>query len=135
MKRIATQWIRNVIAVVGGFSAGFGLIMPLELAPLFFHAPGEIMLGTIALNLAYPVAVILFILLYKDFMLAPQNDEAEHELPAASNSAVDLGDADTERAARDLLSVIRTHPGQFDANLDAALQQLIDRLGPSPPAA
>lgn len=45
--------------------------MQLELAPLFFHASGEIMLATIALNLVYPVAAFLFILLYKNFMLRP----------------------------------------------------------------
>ena len=61
MRRKAPIW-RDVVAVVGGISAGVGLIMPFELAPFFFHAPGEIMLGTIVLILAYPVLVIPFIL-------------------------------------------------------------------------
>jgi hypothetical protein len=130
LKRIATQWVRDALAVVGGVCAGFGLIMPLELAPFFFHASGEMMLGTIALNLVYPVAAVLFILLYGNFMLEPHNDDDEDELSAASNAAARL---DEERAARDLLSVIRARPGQSDANLDAAFQQLIDRIDPSPP--
>jgi hypothetical protein len=127
LKRIATQGIRDALAVVGGVCAAFGLIMPLELAPFFLHASGEIMLGTIALNLAYPVAAVLFIFLYRNFMLAPQNDDAEDELSAESNAA------DEERAARDLLGVIRARPGQSNANLDAAFQQLINRIDPSPP--
>src|SRR5271167_444043 len=56
-----TQFKRDVVAGVGGFSAGFGLIMPFELAPFFFNASGEIMLGTIALILVYPIAVVLFV--------------------------------------------------------------------------
>jgi hypothetical protein len=130
LKRIATPWIRDVLAVVGGVCAAFGLIMPLELAPFFLHASGEIMLGTVLLNLAYPVAAVLFVFLYRNFMLAPQNDDAEDELPAASDAA---GRLDEERDARDLLSVIRARPGQSDANLDAAFQRLTDRIDPSPP--
>jgi thiosulfate dehydrogenase (quinone) large subunit len=139
LKRIATQWVRDALAVVGGVSAGFGLIMPFELAPFFFRAPGEIMLVSIFLNLTYPVAAVLFILLYRNFMLAPQNDGAEDDLSAASNTAVEVANAakldETERAARDLLSVIRAHPGQSDANLDAAFQQLVDRVDPPPSGA
>ena len=52
----------QVFAIIGGIGAGFGLIMPLELAPFLFGARGEIMLGTVALILVYPVAVVVFIL-------------------------------------------------------------------------
>jgi thiosulfate dehydrogenase [quinone] large subunit len=54
----------ELFAVIGGIGAGFGLIMPFELAPFFFGARGEIMLGTIGLILVYPVAVVLFIFLF-----------------------------------------------------------------------
>jgi thiosulfate dehydrogenase [quinone] large subunit len=54
----------ELFAVVGGIGAGFGLIMPFELAPFFFGSSGEIMLGTIALILVYPVAIFLFIRLF-----------------------------------------------------------------------
>ena len=53
-----TQLWRDAVAVVGGASAAIGLIMPFELAPFFFHARGEVMLGTIALNLFYPVVAL-----------------------------------------------------------------------------
>ena len=59
--RIPQLW-RDVVAVVGGVSAGVGMIMPFELAPFFFHARGEVMLGTIVLILAYPVFVIPFVI-------------------------------------------------------------------------
>jgi thiosulfate dehydrogenase [quinone] large subunit len=54
----------ELFAVIGGIAAGFGLIMPFELAPFFFGARGEIMLGTVALILVYPVAIGLFIFLF-----------------------------------------------------------------------
>jgi thiosulfate dehydrogenase (quinone) large subunit len=54
----------ELFAVVGGTGADFGLVMPFELAPFFFGSSGEIMLGTIALILVYPVAIFLFILLF-----------------------------------------------------------------------
>jgi thiosulfate dehydrogenase (quinone) large subunit len=54
----------GLFAVIGGIAAGFGLVMPFELAPFFFGARGEIMLGTIVLILVYPVAVALFIFLF-----------------------------------------------------------------------
>jgi hypothetical protein len=71
LKRAATC---VVVAVIGGISAGFGLIMPLELAPFFFGARGEIMLGTIALILVYPVAVALFIVLFL-IIMKPTRDK------------------------------------------------------------
>jgi thiosulfate dehydrogenase (quinone) large subunit len=54
----------ELFAIVGGISAGFGLIMPFELAPFFFGARGEIMLGTIVLILVYPAAITVFIFLF-----------------------------------------------------------------------
>jgi thiosulfate dehydrogenase [quinone] large subunit len=61
LKRSATC---AVVAVIGGISAGFGLIMPFELAPFFFGARGEVMLGSIVLILVYPVAVAFFIVIF-----------------------------------------------------------------------
>ena len=60
--------MRGVIAFLGGVSASFGLIMPFELAPFFFHSRGEIMLATIALNLAYLPVARLFVVLLGLFM-------------------------------------------------------------------
>src|SRR4051794_10943612 len=57
---------RDGIAVAGGISASFGLIMPFELAPFFFGVRGEWMLATMGLILVYPIAALLFIAgLYK----------------------------------------------------------------------
>jgi thiosulfate dehydrogenase [quinone] large subunit len=58
----------QLFALVGGVAAGFGLIMPFELAPFFFGARGEIMLGTMVLILAYPVAIIVFIFLFSTIL-------------------------------------------------------------------
>jgi hypothetical protein len=63
-----SQWKRGLVAVVGGVSASFGLIMPFELAPFFFNVHGEAMLGTIVLILFYPMAAAIFILLFGKFM-------------------------------------------------------------------
>jgi len=52
------------VAFIGGISAGFGTMMPLELAPFFFDVKGEAMLGTILLVFLYPVATGLFIVLF-----------------------------------------------------------------------
>jgi hypothetical protein len=68
LRRQGTQAKRDLVAAVGGISASFGLIMPFELAPVFFGARGEIMLATIALNLVYPVGIALFIFLFRKFM-------------------------------------------------------------------
>jgi thiosulfate dehydrogenase [quinone] large subunit len=53
-----------VVAFIGGISAGFGMMMPLELAPFFFEMRGEAMLGTILLVFVYPVAIAIFIGLF-----------------------------------------------------------------------
>jgi thiosulfate dehydrogenase [quinone] large subunit len=68
LRRVGTQLARDVVAVVGGVSTSFGLIMPFELAPFFFNARGEIMLATIALVLVYPIAAVLFIFLFRKSM-------------------------------------------------------------------
>jgi len=59
---------RDAVAIVGGASASFGLIMPFELAPFFFNARGETMMLTIVLILVYPIAGALFIFLFRKFM-------------------------------------------------------------------
>jgi hypothetical protein len=67
-KTIGAQVIRGLIAVVGGVSASFGLIMPLELAPFFFHIGGEIMMATMVLILFYVPTAGLFIVLFARLM-------------------------------------------------------------------
>src|ERR1700742_1285552 len=62
-----------VLAVIGGISAGFGLVMPFELAPFFFGARGEVMMATVVLILAYPVAVALFVVLFL-MIMKPSRD-------------------------------------------------------------
>ena len=51
---------KELVAIVGGISASFGLIMPFELMPFFFHVKGEAMLGTMVLVLFYPIAAVVF---------------------------------------------------------------------------
>ena len=63
-----------VVAVIGGISSGFGVVMPLELAPFFFGARGEVMLASVLLIFAYPVAVALFIVLFL-VMMEPTRDK------------------------------------------------------------
>ncbi len=58
------EFLKYVIALVGGVSASLGLIMPFELAPFFFDTRGEIMMLSIVLNLAYPLVAGLFFLLF-----------------------------------------------------------------------
>ena len=60
----AQEIVRNIVAVVGGISAGVGLIMPVELAPIFFGVRGEWMMATMILILVYPVAAVLLILAF-----------------------------------------------------------------------
>ena len=76
LKGIDTQSQRDMVATVGGISAGFGLVMPFELAPLFFHARGEIMLGTVVLILVYPFAVALFVFLFRILMKGTHRNAA-----------------------------------------------------------
>jgi hypothetical protein len=60
----------QVSALVGGVSAGFALVMPFELYPFFFGGRGEVMLGSIVLILAYPVAVVIFVRLFLKILRA-----------------------------------------------------------------
>jgi len=55
---------RDMVAGIGGIATGFGVLMPIELAPFFFGARGEIMLATVPLILVYPLAAGLFISLF-----------------------------------------------------------------------
>ena len=50
------QPLRDAVAFVGGVSASFSLIMPFELAPMFFGVHGEWMMATMVLILLYPIA-------------------------------------------------------------------------------
>jgi len=50
----------DIIATIGGISTSIAVIMPFELAPVFFGAKGEIMLATILLIPLYPAAAVLF---------------------------------------------------------------------------
>jgi thiosulfate dehydrogenase (quinone) large subunit len=60
--------VRDAVTIAGGIGAGFGLVMPFELAPLFFHVNGEIMMVSILLIFAYPLAVAFFIWLFRTMM-------------------------------------------------------------------
>jgi hypothetical protein len=75
-KGVGTRLKRDMVAIVGGVSASFGLIMPFELAPFFFEARGEIMLGTVALNLAYPVAAVFFVFLFRKLINVTRENTA-----------------------------------------------------------
>jgi hypothetical protein len=70
------QLKRDVVALVGGISASFGLIMPLELAPIFFGVHGEWMMATMGLILVYPIAAVLFIFLFRKFMTVARENGA-----------------------------------------------------------
>lgn len=59
---------RDAVAFVGGVSASFGLIMPFELAPMFFGVHGEWMMATMVLILLYPIAAVFFTLAFSKFM-------------------------------------------------------------------
>jgi hypothetical protein len=58
----------DIVAVVGGVSVSFGLIMPIELAPMFFGVKGEWMMATIGLILVYPIAAVVFFFLFRKLM-------------------------------------------------------------------
>jgi thiosulfate dehydrogenase (quinone) large subunit len=78
--RRAQPW-GSALAVVGGVSTSFGLIMPFELAPFFFGARGEWMLATIALNLIYPVAALLFVFGFHKLMSVLRGGPVPPPLP------------------------------------------------------
>jgi tetratricopeptide (TPR) repeat protein len=83
LRQTGAQFKRDAVAAVGGISAGFGLIMPFELAPFFFNARGEIMLGTVVLIPIYPIAVILFALGFSKFMKGGRPDLGDDLLKAS----------------------------------------------------
>ncbi len=57
--------------LIGGICAAFAVVMPLELAPFFFHIGGEIMLATFGIApFAYVVMSLLCVYLVRK--LAPQ---------------------------------------------------------------
>jgi hypothetical protein len=56
---------------------GFGLIMPFELAPFFFGVRGEWMMATVGLILAYPVAVLFFIWMFKALIMPADENPAD----------------------------------------------------------
>jgi hypothetical protein len=68
LRHKGTRPWRGVTAFVGGVSVSFGLIMPFELAPMFFGVHGEWMMATMLLILLYPFAAALFISLFWKFM-------------------------------------------------------------------
>jgi hypothetical protein len=75
-KGTGAQLTRDIVAVVGGISTSFGLLMPLELAPFFFGVRGEWMLATMGLILLYPIAAVLFFFLFQKFMSVRRENTA-----------------------------------------------------------
>jgi hypothetical protein len=75
-KGTSTQLKRDIVAVVGGISLSFGLIMPFELAPFFFGVGGEWMMATIALILVYPLASVLFFFMIRKLASATHANAA-----------------------------------------------------------
>jgi len=69
-KGTRSQPKRDTVSAIGGIATGFGVVMPLELAPFFFGTRGEIMLATVPLILVYPLAAALFIFLFLKLMSA-----------------------------------------------------------------
>jgi thiosulfate dehydrogenase (quinone) large subunit len=76
LRGTGTRLKRDIVAVVGGISASFGLIMPFELAPFFFGVRGEWMMATMGLIVVYPIAAALFIFLFRKFMNAARENTA-----------------------------------------------------------
>ena len=81
LRRSDSLLMRGVVAVVGGISAGFGLIMPFELAPFFFDVHGEIMMASIALILVYPIAAVLFVFLFWKLMDVTRTTRPDRAVP------------------------------------------------------
>jgi thiosulfate dehydrogenase [quinone] large subunit len=72
LKRISEP-LKAIVALVGGASAGLGSIMPFELAPFFFGSKGEVMMASVLLVLAYPVAIGMFAFLLRKLMNSPSS--------------------------------------------------------------
>jgi len=115
LRRIGTQPQRDMVAVAGGISASFGLIMPFELAPFFFGARGELMMATIGLNLVYPPAAILFIFLFGKFMEVDESPSQSRVDLLSATRCYDRGVAsldrkDYDRAIAGFTEAIRYNP-------------------------
>jgi thiosulfate dehydrogenase (quinone) large subunit len=78
---IQNQVVRDMLAAVGAVSASFGSIMPFELAPFFFGSRGEIMMASILLIFAYPVAAVPFIFLFRGLMNITRKTPTPPPLP------------------------------------------------------
>ncbi|CCE09846.1 membrane hypothetical protein [Bradyrhizobium sp. STM 3843] len=52
--------LKELVAVVGGIGASFGLIMPFELMPIFFNVQPGVMIGSTVLIPFYPIAALAF---------------------------------------------------------------------------
>ncbi|HEY1543526.1 MAG TPA: tetratricopeptide repeat protein [Xanthobacteraceae bacterium] len=105
---------RSLVAFAGGTSASFGLIMPFELAPMFFGVRGEWMMATMGLMLFYPLAAVPFVLLFAKFMKvgAPPNLRVDF-LSATrcyDRGVVSLGGKNYARAIADFTDAIRYNP-------------------------
>jgi tetratricopeptide (TPR) repeat protein len=109
-----TEPKRDAVAAIGGISAGFGLIMPFELAPFFFNARGELMMATILLIPVYPIAVILFSLGLRRFMRSDRPPDLRADLLSASRcydrGVVHLDKKDYDHAIADFSEAIRYNP-------------------------
>ena len=63
-RRSYSLW-RECASVLGGAFAGLAAVIPVALAPFFFHTNGEIMLATLPLSLiAGPILMAVFIYLF-----------------------------------------------------------------------
>jgi hypothetical protein len=74
----------DAVAVAGGTSVSLGLIMPFELAPVFFGARGEWMLAGILLIPLYPIAAILLTLAFRKFMKLDRRELGHLPVPERS---------------------------------------------------
>jgi len=105
---------RDIVAFVGGVSMSFGLIMPLELAPMFFDVRGEWMMATVGLIVVYPIAAVLFVLLFANFMKIGAPPDTRYDLLGATKAYQrgigSFGTKDHDRAIADFTVAIRCHP-------------------------
>lgn len=125
LRRSGTQPWRDAVAFVGGVSVSFGLIMPFELAPFFFGAPGEIMLATILLIPFYPIAAVLFTLGFSKFMKGDRPSDLRIDLLSAGNcydrGVAYLNKKDYDHAIADFTEAIRHNPNFAAAYFNRAV--------------
>lgn len=114
LRRAGPQPLCDAVAFVGGVCASVGLIMPFELAPVFFGARGETMMATILLIPFYPIAAILFTLGLSKFMKGDRRFESRFDLLGATrcydSGLVYLNKKDYDRAIGDFTEAIRQNP-------------------------